>query len=40
MLRIAICDDEQICLEHERQIVIDYLRECKEECIVDGYTSR
>ena len=31
MLRIAICDDEQICLEHEKRIVIDYLQECKEE---------
>ena len=39
MLRIAICDDEQICLEHEKRIVIDYLQECKEECVVDGYTS-
>ncbi len=39
MLRIAICDDEPICLEHERQIIIDYLQECKEECVVDCFTS-
>ena len=39
MLRIAICGDEPICLEHERQIIIDYLQECKEECVVDCFTS-
>ena len=39
MLRIAICDDEQICLEHEKEIIEKYLNSRNEQSIIDVFTS-
>lgn len=39
MLRIAVCDDEPICLENEKRIIENYLSGRNEKAIIDTFTS-
>lgn len=39
MLRIAVCDDEPICLENEKRIIENYLSGRNEKSIIDTFTS-
>lgn len=39
MLRIAVCDDEHICLKNEKRIIEDYLRSRNEEAVIDTFSS-
>ena len=39
MLRIAVCDDEPICLENEKRIIENYLNGRNEKAIIDTFAS-
>ena len=39
MLRIAVCDDEHICLENEKRIIENYLSSRNEKAVIDTFIS-
>ena len=39
MLRIAVCDDEPICLENEKRIIENYLSGRNEKAVIDTFIS-
>ncbi len=39
MLRIAVCDDEHICLENEKRIIENYLSGRNEKAVIDTFIS-
>ena len=39
MIRIAVCDDNQECLDKEKTIVMRYLAQCEQEYKVDAFIS-